>query len=118
MYKKCQLCSYITKTKKDQPFKCKKCSNRDDKCLFPFPSPAAENFLKHPDSHLYDLDDIDNQIDLFNFNGFETSGLFLCSAYEVLLESMIYDVLRVMNTNERVLECYDKNAVEKHPRMK
>ncbi|EFU39326.1 hypothetical protein PVOR_25243 [Paenibacillus vortex V453] len=104
MYKVCLLCSYISKVEKDQSFECEKCSNRDDACTSPFPKPAAQNFLNHPYSMLYDLEDVDNWIELFHFNGFETSGLFLCSAYEVLLESMINDVLKAMNTNEKVSE--------------
>lgn len=104
MYKVCLLCSYISKIKKNQLFECEKCSNRDDTCTSPFPIAAAENFLKRPDSLLYDLEDVDNQIELYHFNGFETSGLFLCSTYEVLLESLINDVLKAMNTNEKVSE--------------
>jgi hypothetical protein len=104
MYRKCGLCSYVSEVKRDQSYRCEKCQNSKEENSVVFPSSAATRFLTQADAHIYDLDDVSGQYDLYHFEGLETTALFLCTAYEVMLESTISEVLNSMKTPEIVSE--------------
>ena len=91
MYRKCNTCSFISEFNKNEELKCKQCGSADE--LTKYPVQAAVSFLERVDANIYDSDDPGVQIDLYNFEGFETTSLFLCTAYEVLLETLIFDEL-------------------------
>lgn len=102
MYRKCNKCLTVSVYNKSQNFKCSNCNNVDIEQTTKYPIDAAKSFLDAADTNVHDLDDINVQIDLINFEGFETTSLFLCTAYEVLLESLISDYLMLINTPKKV----------------
>ncbi|WP_352921166.1 hypothetical protein [Peribacillus simplex] len=102
MYRKCNTCSFISKFNKNEELKCKQCGSADELTIYPVQ--AAVDFLERVDTNIYDLDDPDVLIDLYNFEGFETTSLFLCTAYEVLLETLISDELNSIKIPNYVSE--------------
>ncbi|MDF2606226.1 MAG: hypothetical protein K0S34_416 [Bacillales bacterium] len=83
---------------------CKSCGNTSEIDMHIYPIEAASSFLDFVDRNIYDIEDFNVQFDLYNFEGFETTSLFLCTAYEVLLETLIIDLLNAMKTPKKVAE--------------
>lgn len=98
MYKKCKYCSYVSEFMTKVSLDCKMCGKTDEKNFVDFPIQGAQKFLNQVEANIHDLNDIDVQFDLNYFEGFETTSLFLCATYEVLLENLILDILRSLGT--------------------
>ncbi|MEK4750418.1 hypothetical protein NST77_23270 [Niallia sp. FSL W8-0177] len=103
MYKKCNKCFYITELI-DNKYNCINCNNSNIEETSSYPVPAALKFLDLIETNTYDLESHDVYIDLYYFEGFESSSIFLCATYEILLESLIYDRLKLMKTPRIVAE--------------
>lgn len=106
--RKCIICSFISEVSKAAHYECNRCGNTDEDTLVIYPIEAASSFLNAVYANIHDLDEFVLLNSIYDFEEFETTSLFLCATYEVLLETLIFDALTFIKTPRHVSDLLPK----------
>jgi len=101
MYRKCNCCFFINEiNEKALTFNCTLCSNNNLEETEEYPVPAAKGFLQQAEVNVFGSDEYTQ----YMFHELQSACLFLCSLYEILLESTLSDYLEKLSTPDVVCE--------------